>query len=137
MAFPNLPSARTSRPRRLLAWYVAAALALAAVLPALGMVLRTAAPGLVTVEICSAAGMHTITLAAADVPGGRNPAAPDNTPHCPLCAAPAGPAGILPAGPLAPVAVAGNPPRIPAAGTVDLPATRFQHALSRGPPLLA
>lgn len=122
--------------RRLLATYAAATLALAVVLPGLGMALQAAAPGLVTVEICSAAGKHTITLAAADAPGGELPDTPDVRPHCPLCAAGGSPA-LLPPGPQPLAAVAGTQPRLAASDAADLPASRFRHALSRGPPPLA
>jgi hypothetical protein len=137
MAFPNPTRVRATRVRRLLAWYAAAALALAAILPGLGVALQATAPGLVTIDICSAAGKHSITLAAADTPGGELPASPDARPHCPLCTAPGGSPGLPPPGlqPLA--AAAGIQPRLAASDAAGLPASRFRHALSRGPPILA
>ena len=114
------------------AWMAAGIVLLAAMLPSLGMVLREATSGRITVEICSAHGSRFIELALADTP--ESPARDAGVVHCPLCVTASGGSSLPPqtAG-VAVVATATAPlveREIPA-----LPVPAFTIPISRAPPL--
>lgn len=123
-------------------WLLSVAVALAAILPSLGMVLHAGSGGLVTMEICSAQGTRFIVVAAADagdfsLQTSTAPGKNETAPHCPLCVVPG-------AAPLPP-SLTGSP-TFPAVATVTMlaplrdetpiPVAPRSSALSRAPPVV-